>query len=145
MGWLVLQNSYESACLIETMPTNAVEVCDSGYSTLGLTVFGLAGLAGLVYLVWNYGYRQGATGSSIGKSVLKFKVVSEHTGEPLGFGSSVLRQIAHLVDAVIAAPATCFRFGMPSAKRWPTRSCRQYVCRTGAPSPPGQSNTRRAD
>jgi uncharacterized RDD family membrane protein YckC len=101
VGWLVLQNSYESACLIETMPSSAVEVCDAGYSTLGLTVFGLAGLAGLVYLVWNYGYRQGSTGSSIGKSVLKFKVVSEHTGKPLGFGSSVLRQIAHLVDAAI--------------------------------------------
>jgi uncharacterized RDD family membrane protein YckC len=114
-GWLVLQNSYESACLIETMPTNAVEVCDSGYSTLGLTVFGLAGLAGLVYLVWNYGYRQGATGSSIGKTALKFKVVSEHTGKPLGFGSSVLRQIAHLVDAVICGAG--YLFPLWDAKR----------------------------
>ena len=102
VGWLVLQNSVdESACLIETCPSNAVEVCDTGYSTLGLTVFGLAGLVGLAYLVWNYGYRQGATGSSIGKSVLRFKVVSENTGKPIGFGLSVLRQIAHLVDAVI--------------------------------------------
>ncbi|MFZ0904494.1 MAG: RDD family protein, partial [Mycobacterium sp.] len=53
-----------------------------------------------VYLVWNYGYRQGVGGSSIGKSVLKFKVVSENTGEPIGFGMSVLRQISHVVDAV---------------------------------------------
>jgi uncharacterized RDD family membrane protein YckC len=115
VGWLVLQNSYESACLIETMPTNAVEVCDTGYSTLGLTVFGLAGLAGLVYLVWNYGYRQGATGSSIGKTLLKFKVVSEHTGKPLGFGQSVLRQIAHLVDAVICGGG--YLFPLWDAKR----------------------------
>jgi uncharacterized RDD family membrane protein YckC len=115
VGWLVLQNSYESACLIETMPTNAVEVCDTGYSTLGLTVFGLAGLAGLVYLVWNYGYRQGTTGSSIGKSALKFHVVSEHTGKPLGFGSSVLRQIAHLVDAVICGAG--YLFPLWDAKR----------------------------
>jgi uncharacterized RDD family membrane protein YckC len=115
VGWLVLQNSYESACLIETMPTNAVEVCNTGYSTLGLTVFGLAGLAGLVYLVWNYGYRQGSTGSSIGKTALKFKVVSEHTGTPLGFGSSVLRQIAHLVDAVICGAG--YLFPLWDAKR----------------------------
>jgi uncharacterized RDD family membrane protein YckC len=57
-------------------------------------------LVGLVYLLWNYGYRQGTTGSSIGKSVLKFKVISENTGQPLGFGLSVLRQITHAVDAV---------------------------------------------
>jgi RDD family len=115
VGWLVLQNSYESACLIETTPTNAVEVCDSSYSTLGLTVFGLAGLAGLVYLVWNYGYRQGTTGSSIGKGALKFKVVSERTGKPLGVGSSVLRQIAHLVDALICGIG--YLFPLWDAKR----------------------------
>jgi uncharacterized RDD family membrane protein YckC len=57
-------------------------------------------LVGLIYLVWNYGYRQGTIGSSIGKSVLKFKVVSENTGEPIGFAMSLLRQICHVVDAV---------------------------------------------
>ena len=57
--------------------------------------------AATAYWVWNFGYRQGTTGSSIGKSLLKFKVVSETTGEPLGFGMSVVREIAHLVDAVI--------------------------------------------
>ena len=35
--------------------------------------------AGLAYVVWNYGYKQGTTGSSIGKGVMKFKVVSEKT------------------------------------------------------------------
>ena len=58
-------------------------------------------LVGLAYFVWNYGYRQGTTGSSIGKSLLKFKVVSENTGKPIGFGLSVLREIAHAVDAAI--------------------------------------------
>ena len=115
VGWLVLRNSVDSACLVETMPTSAVEVCDTGYSTLGLTVSWLAGLAGLVYLVWNYGYRQGTTGCSIGKSVLKFKVVSEDTGKPLGFGSSVLRQIAHLADAVICGVG--YLFPLWDAKR----------------------------
>jgi uncharacterized RDD family membrane protein YckC len=101
VGWLVLQYSYQSACLIETTPHDAVEVCDTAPSMLGLTVFPAAALLGLVYLIWDYGYRQGRTGSSIGKSVLKFQVVSEKTGEPVGFGKSVLRQIAHLVDGVI--------------------------------------------
>jgi uncharacterized RDD family membrane protein YckC len=58
-------------------------------------------ILGLAYTIWNYGYRQGTTGSSIGKSVLKFKVVSEATGQPIGFGMSILRQIAHIVDSII--------------------------------------------
>jgi uncharacterized RDD family membrane protein YckC len=100
-GWLILQNSVDSACIIEAMPNGAVQVCNTGYTTLGRAVFSLAVLVGLAYLVWNYGYRQGTTGSSIGKSVLKFKVVSENTGRPLGFALSVLRQITHVVDAVV--------------------------------------------
>ena len=61
----------------------------------------IAVLVALGYFVWNFGYRQGTTGSSIGKSVLGFRVVSENTGEPIGFGLSVLRAIAHAVDAAI--------------------------------------------
>nr|CRL75838.1 hypothetical protein CPGR_01575 [Mycolicibacter nonchromogenicus] len=57
--------------------------------------------AALAYGIWNFGYRQGTTGSSIGKSVLKFKVVSETTGQPIGFGMSVLRQLAHIIDSAI--------------------------------------------
>jgi hypothetical protein len=53
------------------------------------------------YLIWNYGYRQGTTGSSIGKSVMKFAVVSVKTGHPIGFGMSIVRQLAHTVDWII--------------------------------------------
>ena len=101
VGWLVLQNSAKSACLTSISPNAVDQICTIGYSTLGMAVMWGAVLVGLAYFVWNYGYRQGTTGSSIGKSLLKFKVVSENTGKPIGFGLSVLRQIAHLVDAVI--------------------------------------------
>ena len=101
----MLQNSARSACLTDITPNAVDQICTFGYSTLGMTVMWGAVLVGLAYFVWNYGYRQGTTGSSIGKSLLKFKVVSENTGEPIGFGLSALRQIAHVVDAVI------FHFG----------------------------------
>lgn len=97
VGWLVLQNSVDSLCVANDVD----QICSVGYSTVGMTVMWGAVLAGLAYLVWNYGYRQGRTGSSIGKSVLKFKVVSENTGEPIGFGMSVLRQIVHVIDIAI--------------------------------------------
>ena len=100
-GWLVLLNSMDSVCLTDITPNTTDQVCSIGYSTTGLIVFCGSALVGLAYFIWNYGYRQGTTGSSIGKSLLKFKVVSENTGAPIGFGMSVLRQIAHAVDAVI--------------------------------------------
>ena len=51
-------------------------------------------------MVGNYGYRQGTTGSSLGKSVVGFKVINEHTGQPLGIVASTVRQAAHLLDAL---------------------------------------------
>ncbi|MBN9633689.1 MAG: RDD family protein, partial [Actinobacteria bacterium] len=50
--------------------------------------------------VWNHGYLQGTTGSSLGKRLFHFQVIDEKTSEPIGFGRSVVRQLAHLVDAV---------------------------------------------
>jgi uncharacterized RDD family membrane protein YckC len=101
VGWLVLQNSIDSACLTDVTMSTVEQVCSVGYSSVGLTVMWIAALIGLGYFVWNFGYRQGTTGSSIGKSLLKFQVVSENTGKPIGFGMSTLRAIAHVVDAVI--------------------------------------------
>ncbi|MGC1153236.1 RDD family protein, partial [Mycobacterium sp.] len=101
VGWLVLQNSVDSACLTDIAPDNVEQICSFGYSTVGVAVMWGAVLVGLAYFFWNYGYRQGTTGSSIGKSLLRLKVVSENTGKPIGFGLSVLRQIAHLIDSAI--------------------------------------------
>jgi len=58
----------------------------------------VAGLLALAWVTWNHGYRQGTAGSSIGKSLLKFKLVSENTGQPIGFGPSIMRQVAHIAD-----------------------------------------------
>jgi uncharacterized RDD family membrane protein YckC len=99
VGWLVLENSITSAC--DVTPSSGEQICFIGPSTVGLTVMWIAVLVALGYFAWNLGYRQGTTGSSIGKSVLGFRVVSENTGEPIGFGLSVLREIAHAADAAI--------------------------------------------
>lgn len=75
--------------------------CASQFSTLGVVVMFLVYLAVLGYAIWNWGYRQGTTGQSIGKTVMKFQVVSETTWQPIGFGMSVVRQLAHVVDSII--------------------------------------------
>ena len=72
--------------------------CTSNFSALGIIMYVLSSLVVLAYVIWNWGYRQGTTGQSIGKSVMKFKVVSEKTWQPIGFGLSIVRQLAHIVD-----------------------------------------------
>jgi uncharacterized RDD family membrane protein YckC len=105
IGWGVLVGTQEC---VDFSDTGLGEILGESYngqvcgaSTIGQTAVTLAGLLGLAYVLWNYGYRQGSTGSSIGKSIMKFKVVSEKTGQPLGFGLSLVRQLAHLVDSFI--------------------------------------------
>jgi len=87
------------AGVIESMSCTT-ESC-GGWSVMGRIIAAVLYLAPLAFLIWNEGYRQGTTGSSIGKSVLKFKVVSERTSEPIGFGLSVVRYFAHFIDSII--------------------------------------------
>ncbi len=91
----------ETVCITDTSEYNLGDFCATGASTIGQLSIGLAGLIAFAYAIWNFGYRQGTTGSSIGKGIMKFKVVSEKTGQPIGFGMSIVRQLAHIVDAAI--------------------------------------------
>jgi uncharacterized RDD family membrane protein YckC len=76
------------------------QYCVSQPSAIGNIVYYLALLAAFAFAIWNNGYKQGITGQSIGKSRMKFKVVSETTRQPIGFGMSVARMFAHIVDAL---------------------------------------------
>jgi uncharacterized RDD family membrane protein YckC len=101
IGYGLLLGTQETACITDTSEYDLGEFCATGASTLGQVSFILTWLLSIAYLVWNYGYRQGTTGSSIGKSIMKFKVVSEKTGQPIGFGLSIVRQLAHIIDGAI--------------------------------------------
>ena len=101
IGYAILLGTQETACITDSSGYNLGQYCASGASTIGQLSIGLAGVLALAYGIWNWGYRQGTTGSSIGKSILKFKVVSEKTGQPIGFGMSIVRQLAHIIDGAI--------------------------------------------
>jgi uncharacterized RDD family membrane protein YckC len=101
IGMGMLLGVREKACYTDISPYDLGEFCTEGASTLGQVSATLGGLLILAYGMWNYGYRQGTTGSSIGKSIMKFKVVSERTWQPIGFGLSIVRQLAHFVDLII--------------------------------------------
>jgi uncharacterized RDD family membrane protein YckC len=101
IGWGLLLGTRETACITDTSEYDLGEFCATGASTIGQLSIALAWIVALAYGIWNYGYRQGTTGSSIGKSIMKFKVVSEKTGQPIGFGLSIVRQLAHVIDGAI--------------------------------------------
>jgi len=89
--------------------------CTATHSSAGSVAAVLVVLFTVSYVAWNFGYRQGRTGSSFGKSVMGFRVVSERTWQPVGFGASVLRQVVRLVDAVCCGIG--FLFPLWDAKR----------------------------
>lgn len=98
---LMLATAAQSDCITEQTEQSYGMSCSTQPSMPGmLLALGLS-LIALIFGIWNYGYRQGITGSSVGKSIMKFKVVGEASGQPIGFGMSLLRQLAHIVDGLI--------------------------------------------
>jgi uncharacterized RDD family membrane protein YckC len=65
-----------------------------------LVVHGLAAVVSVVFVLWNSGYCQGRSGQSIGKRALGMRLVAAATGQPVGFGRAVGRQLAHLLDGL---------------------------------------------
>jgi uncharacterized RDD family membrane protein YckC len=87
----------------------------TGPSPMGPLIDLVVWLLAFAYQLWNRGYRQGTKGQSIGKSVMKIKLVSAATGRPIGFGMAFVRDIAHVVDAIICYVG--FLFPLWDAKR----------------------------
>lgn len=67
--------------------------------------FGVLYFVGLLYIlgiaIWNRWIKGGTTGQTIGRGVLGTKLISEKTGQPVGPGMAFVRDLAHIVDAVI--------------------------------------------
>jgi uncharacterized RDD family membrane protein YckC len=101
VGIGLLLGDRETDCLTNMSQYDIGEFCATGASTLGQATVIVTGLLSIAYIVWNHGYRQGRTGSSIGKGIMKFKVVSEKTRQPIGFVKSIVRQLAHLIDSAV--------------------------------------------
>ncbi|MCC6496970.1 MAG: RDD family protein [Propionibacteriaceae bacterium] len=64
---------------------------------LGSTVNFLLGIGWMAYL----GYKSGTTGVTFGRSIAKTKLISESTGQPIGVGNGIVRQLAHIIDSII--------------------------------------------
>ena len=99
LPYLVEAIEYGASCVLESFESGTS--CSDEPSDLWAIITLSTIIMLFVYFFWNFCYRQGKTGQSIGKSVLKFKVISEKTWQPIGFWRSFLRQLAHYVDGLI--------------------------------------------
>ena len=115
---LIAMQRIETVCVTDDSEFNLGEYCATGKngpSTVAWIIFSLCILIAIAFLLWNFVVRQGNTGSSIGKQMMKFKVVSEQTQQPIGVGKSFIRQIAHAIDGAVCYIG--FLFPLWDAKR----------------------------
>ncbi len=98
-AWLIDQAALMILAVVCGLIVGAIDVTIGG--PVGRIANAILYLIPLVFWVWNWGHRQGTTGSTIGKLALNFQVVDERSGQPIGFTSSIVRQFAHFLDSLI--------------------------------------------
>ncbi len=91
----------DTRCLAGVYFGRHVDTCLSPGYDFWIRFLGIALLLIVVYPMWNFCHRQGKTGQSIGKAIMKFQVVSEKNWQPIGFRMSLLRQLAHNLDVAV--------------------------------------------
>jgi uncharacterized RDD family membrane protein YckC len=100
------------AYLIDVAPIVILEIIFIRISVVAYLVILVASLGWTIYNRW---YQGGTTGQSLGKKALKIRLVSEETGQPIGMLMAFVRDICHIVDAVICYVG--FLFPLWDAKR----------------------------
>lgn len=99
------------AYLIDAAPIIILDLIFARVFALAL----LISIAGLGWTIYNRWYQAGTTGQSLGKKVLNLRLVSEETGQPIGMLMAFVRDICHIIDAVICYVG--FLFPLWDAKR----------------------------
>ncbi|MFD5427303.1 RDD family protein [Streptomyces sp. NPDC127084] len=76
-----------------------VAMSDPG-ETGGLAVLAILGFVYMIGMFFFQLYKEGTTGQTIGKKVLKIRLLKEADGSTLGFGMAFVRKLAHILDAM---------------------------------------------
>ncbi|GHH63195.1 RDD family protein [Lentzea cavernae] len=84
-------------------------------------------VANLAFIIWNTVIKQGQTGQSIGKKVAKIKLVGEETMQPLGGGTTFVRQLCHVVDALPCYAGFLAPLWEPKKQTWADKIMKSIV------------------
>jgi uncharacterized RDD family membrane protein YckC len=87
------------ASIVDALPPIILGIISSVAHNTAVTV--LVVLLDLGWWIYNRGYLAGTTGQSWGKKLLNLRLIGEQTGQPIGFGMALLRDICHIVDSII--------------------------------------------
>jgi len=99
-AWLTRVGAY----IIDALPTWILIVIAGVLASHGGAGGGIGVvfyLAALGWVAYNRWYKAGRTGQSLGKKATDTRLIGEQTGQPIGAGMAFVRDIAHIVDAVI--------------------------------------------
>ena len=96
------------ACFVmmASMVSSVSSLDSGGTPSTGLSVVAVVFLVvGYVVCIgvsiWNRYLRQGRTGQSVGKRVMKIRLISVETGQPVGAGTAFLRDLVHIADGAV--------------------------------------------
>jgi uncharacterized RDD family membrane protein YckC len=136
-GWLTRVGAY----LVDGIPAwilIGIGRALAGNSGAGAAIGAIFDLAGLGWVIYNRWYQGGRTGQSLGKKVTSIRLLSESTGQPIGVGMAFVRDIAHLVDAVICYVGFLFPLWDSKRQTLADKIVHTVVVRdTGGGNPPG--------
>ena len=99
------------AYLIDIAPIIILEIIFYRIFAIDLLVI----VASIGWTAYNRWYQAGTTGQSLGKKVLNLRLVSDETGQPIGTLMAFVRDICHVIDAIICYVG--FLFPLWDAKR----------------------------
>jgi uncharacterized RDD family membrane protein YckC len=99
-SWLIRVGAY----IIDGIPSWILFIIGEALTAHGgaaAAIGGLLYLAGVGWFVYNRCFQAGRTGQSLGKKVTGIWLLGEDTGQPIGAGMAFVRDVAHIVDALI--------------------------------------------
>ncbi|MEV7550208.1 RDD family protein [Amycolatopsis sp. NPDC089917] len=83
---------------IVVLPIIGSVIATNANSLLGGIIAGIGYLAGLGWTIYNRWITMGTTGQSLGKKVMKIKLVRESDGQPIGPLMAFVRDLCHNLD-----------------------------------------------
>jgi uncharacterized RDD family membrane protein YckC len=82
------------AFLIDYVPIFVLNIISNAIGNTAITA--LFFLINLGWWIYNRGYLAGTTGQSWGKKLLNLRLIGEQTGQPIGFGMALVRDVLHV-------------------------------------------------
>ena len=90
--------SYIIDYLVVGIPATIGNYISSDGNASGISL--LLSLVTIGLWIWNRGFQQGKTGQSVGKKAVGLRLLGANTGQPIGVGKSLLRDITHILDVL---------------------------------------------